>query len=510
VALNGGKLQLPQEYWTRLTEGMGGVVVSSNLGPNTVVLLGHSSQSDMLSALPQTLQAQGVRIMRGWMESADSGLTVDAFEVCDLINGERLSERNAARLEGALAQVVRSVAVQEVLSEIEGQVPDLDALHGLQIGGSRPPPMREAYRALSGTAFKVVEACDLGGALVFRGALEQGASAEETLRECKDRLNAVATGSNAQWECLLTTAKVSAKAGLMLVLVPSADLSQALAPPYDQTIAFMVGFFLTAIYAQAAAPSSLGVAPPLGALIFGVVAATEAARQVVARSYGVRLGPPVLLPSPALGSFGTATRALGVLPSEAVAFDMAAAASMTAFAVSFVLIAVGIGSPVTQSSCAWVNLAQLPYLLQLAADSAQAAPGVCLDAPAVAGYLPVSTTFAAGAFGTTIAALNSLPLGKLDGAAIAAAHRGTKLQDTVLPWIAFIYLSLSVFDAPSSAIFPVLLEFLLFTYFLRPFLVTDPLFRDNATKPWNTSRRALAFVLFFFAFGTLAPSIMVT
>uniref|UniRef100_A0A7S2KXN9 Uncharacterized protein n=1 Tax=Zooxanthella nutricula TaxID=1333877 RepID=A0A7S2KXN9_9DINO len=191
---------------------------------------------------------------------------------------------------------------------------------------------------------------------------------------------------------------------------------------------------------------------------------------------------------------------------------MAAVACGTAFLVSFALIGIGLVTPVTELTCGWVKPAALPFFLQLAVYAGQAEDAtVCLDldAPDTAGLLPVSSFLVAGCFGATIAALNTLPLGKSDGSAIARAAPPAKVQDTLLPWGAFIFLCLTVFETQSSALFPAVLEYLLFTYGLKPLLVTDPVFCDNASKPLDPPRRFAAFWLYFFAFGLLLPSFFV-
>eukprot|EP00929_Paragymnodinium_shiwhaense_P038828 TRINITY_DN20466_c0_g2_i2.p1 TRINITY_DN20466_c0_g2~~TRINITY_DN20466_c0_g2_i2.p1 ORF type:complete len:349 (-),score=80.22 TRINITY_DN20466_c0_g2_i2:71-1117(-) len=75
--------ELPAEYISRLVDGKGGVVVSTELGPQTVVLFAQSpNQAELLPELSLTLRAKGVRIVRGWRETK-SPLVMNVFEVCD-------------------------------------------------------------------------------------------------------------------------------------------------------------------------------------------------------------------------------------------------------------------------------------------------------------------------------------------------------------------------------------------------------------------------------------------
>lgn len=100
-----GHFELPGEYRRRLEESNGtGVVVTARSGDNALVLLSHvPDQPQLLPVVSDTFGVQGVKLLRGWMETMDNGVVIGAFEVSDL-NGQPLSTERAEALERALMQ----------------------------------------------------------------------------------------------------------------------------------------------------------------------------------------------------------------------------------------------------------------------------------------------------------------------------------------------------------------------------------------------------------------------
>lgn len=497
----GPGVELPEEYRRRLSEGEGGVVVSGSLGENTVVLVSCiPEQPELLPLLSETFRAQRVRIMRGWLETNDT-LTMDVFEVCDANSGESLSEDSRARLEAAIMQALRAPPARLLLLEIDDQVPRLDAFFGLPAGGSRPPALAETRLALAGGPFLVREAIDLGRVLAFRGDLAEGVEASKALDACQRCLVNLAPDREGEWECYFA----NGTSGLLLLVLPARDLEELFETTYDQPIFFALCTGITMIYAQAAAPAELSVSPPIGALVVAVLIMSELARRLVGDSYKVRLGLPLLFPSPAVGTFGAATRAIGAVQNATAAYDMAAAASVAAFMTAFALIAVGLLIPASSSTCAWVNPNVVPFSLQgLLLSQAPPYYGVCSEGPGGV-YLPASTPLIAGIFGAIAGALNTLPLARLDGQALSRAASSEFAREAVLPWSALILLGCTALDMSSESLFPTVLGFGIFTFGLRPSLVPHPIYRDNVTVPEDLPRRVLSVVLFFLAFAILIP-----
>lgn len=494
---------LPVEYRTRLTEGEGGIVVSQSLGPNTVVLLSRvPDQPELLPVLSETFRARRVRILRGWLEATDSTV-MDAFEVCDARTGGALSEEDARGLEEALVQAMRAPAARHVLLELDDQLPRLGAFFGLPAGGLRPPSLPAARGALVGSPFRVYEARDLGRALAFRGELEL--AGEEALNECRRCLAQVCEPEHEEeWDCFL----VDGLSGQWLVLLPTKDLEEALAPPFEQRLLFFLCLGATMLYAQAAAPAA-ALAAPVGALLFGIIGVTELARAAAAQRRGVSLGLPLLLPSPAIGTFGACTRVLSAVPNAAALFDIVWSGLAGGMAASLTLILLGLLTPATERSCAWVNPNVFPHFLHSwVMASAEQRWGVC-SAPAAAGgpgFVPVDPALVAGCFGALAASLNALPLGRLDGMAILGALPWASVRDTVLPYSALLLLGSATFSSEADGLFPLVLFFSFFTFLVRPQLEVGPVLRDNVTKPRDTPRQVASALMFLTAFLLLMPT----
>lgn len=519
-------VQLPAEYRERLAEPGGGVVVSDSLGPNTTVLLSRmADQPDLLPLVSETFRLQRVSILRGWLETTEDG-RLDAFEVCDALTGNHLSSEGVTRLETALVVALRAPSARQVLFEIGDQVPSLDCFFGLPPGGSRPLPMPSARGALLGGPFKVSESKDLGRALFFRGELEEGLQAEEALDECADRLRKAAAiapteivdvggaanelprlsrSKGDEWECLL----MNGASGPMLLWLPLRELEQELDPALDQRLIYMLTVAATIVCTQLAALEP-GLGPPVGALLLSIIGASELSRRVAAANHGVRLGLPLLLPSPAMGCFGAAVRTRSLVPSAMSLFDIAAAALMSSMLASSILLGLGLLIPQEASSCTWVNPSTFPFVLrQLVLAQAEARMAVCTEAPSDFGtsLVPTSPAFAAGAFGLLMASLNSLPLGRLDGTALASAAPWAAVREVVLPYTALLLLGSTIFGGPDAdSYFPLVLGFGIFTYGVRPQLAPEPVRRDNVSRPADLPRQLLAVVLMLASYLVLMPA----
>lgn len=306
-----------------------------------------------------------------------------------------------------------------------------------------------------------------------------------------------------KWECLL----VNGVRGRLLVVLPRDDLVQALKPPIEQWLGFIVGVGITIMLAQAAGHVAPLASPPVGALIMAVTGSAELGRVALAERWGVRLSQPLLVPSPALGCFGAASSAISVVPSASALFDMAAAASATAFVASFVLIVLGLLAPPDGLNCGWINPGVLPYALrQVLRVQAETNWGTCLEPSPGGAYVAAPPALIAGCFGAFATALNTLPLGRLDGMSLVAAAPWARARDTVLPWAAFILLSSTMFDAEADSLFPVVLFFCITTFGLRPVIMRQPVLRDNVTQPRNFQRRAVGVLLALLACLLLMPT----
>mmetsp|Transcript_36930 Transcript_36930/g.81041 ORF Transcript_36930/g.81041 Transcript_36930/m.81041 type:complete len:721 (-) Transcript_36930:78-2240(-) len=499
--------ELPEEYRALFQAEKDGstsplVVVSPALGPHAVVLLSRlPEQAELLPLISETFRLERLRILRGWLQTSN-GRAVDAFEVCDAKTGEALTPAQAGRLETALVQAVRAPAARQALVEINGQIPRLEAFYGLPIGAPRPPGLSAARGALVDGPFSITESRDLGRALVFRGELRAVQPVAEVLDDCRQRLCRIGTGYDGKWECLL----VDGLAGQLLVVAPIKEVTQSLLPTFDQTLVSMLAAGIAALTAQAAAPVVGGpTILPAGAMILAVTALAEVARRLAAGLYGVQLGPPILLPSPSVGTFGAAAYATSLVPNATALFDMSAAALLVSAAASLALIAIGLTFPPGDLSCTWVSPDMLPSVLrQLAYMQAETRQGICLESPA--GLVPASAPFAAGSLGLLTTALNCLPLARLDGASLgASAPRFLRGTQGYLVWAVLLLLGSSIFSADSS-LFPLIVSFLIFTFGVIPQLVPEPIFRDNVTQPRDPLRRCVSAVMILSALALLSPA----
>ncbi|CAJ1334076.1 unnamed protein product [Effrenium voratum] len=497
----------PEEYRERVAENEGaGVVVSSQAGGNALVLLNHlPDQPELLPVVSDTFRAQQVKIVRGWLESG-----TDAFEVSDW-KGQPLSSQRTANLEQALLQAIRERAAKQVFVEIDGQVPPLECFLGLPLEGCRPLPVQAARAALNNGPFKVSKAVDLGRALVFHGEIEDHVSTSAALDECKLKLlqaTAVEEGYVSstskrmdRWECLLAKGTV----GPLLLWIPLEDLEQEMDPSIDQRLFFVFTTLITLLCVQNAAPQP-GLNPPVGALLLSIIGASEICRSESAKKFGIRLGLPLLFPSPAIGTFGVAARTMSLVPNATASFGVAASALMTGLLASFTLIGLGLLMPQNNESCTWVNTDVFPYALrQLLLAQAQVRSEVCTQPPPGVDvhYVPTTPALAAGAFGLLTAALNCLPIGQLDGASLLPAVRWSWLRETFLPFLAYLLLGVTIFDAPG--LFPLVVGFSIFTFGVRPQLAPKPVRRDNVSQPEELANFMTGAVILVAAFLMLMP-----
>jgi len=494
--------EIPASYLKQLEESKGGVIVSRRSGENTVVIVSRvPDQPELLPELSDLFRAMRVRVVRGWLSSA-GGLAMDVFEVCDELSGKHLSEEEAGALKQILARLVRAPAARQVTAELDGQVPPLQAFFGLPESESEPPSIAKVRRLVETdiATFKVFECRDLGRALVFRGSLPDGDTPGSALFRSRQRLQALTRADglgDGTWDCLLAKGYF----GLLLVVYPVKDLERYLQPYFDERLVFFISLLLTVISVTKALPATTLTC----LLVFVGTGLAEFARRVVATCYGVRMSLPFILPSPALGTLGAASRT-SVVESSIARFDMSAAALSTAFVVSLLLMIAGFAFPLAESTCTWVSPRTLPFALQnIVMRQAEQASFMCEAPMPNVENVPASPALVAGVFLAFSTALNALPLAGLDGAAVAATTQLTFLRETLLPLVTLLLLGFLTFDSNSTGVLPTVLVFLFITFLVRPQLESKPVFRDNVSEPLDLGRRGLAVVFFLISFAVLVP-----
>lgn len=492
---------MPAKYRTSLEQSEEAVIVSQCLGPKTVVLISRpTDQPQLLPTIMDTFRAERVKILVGWMATS-KGLAFDAFEVCSAHSGESLAPDACRRLQEALSRTLGSPDAQRVLAEIQEQVPILDAFFALPVGGLQPPACEEVRQVLTAScSFEVSEAHELGRCLIFRGVCARGASAEEVLWQCRRRRLCMGCAREGDWDFLLYPASKD----LLLLMVPAAELERSVKLQMDEVVVFMISMFLT-VYVLASSYASI-TSTSIAALLIGSTILAELARRVAAKAYGIRLSMPFLIPSWATGTFGASSPATSTVPSAAACFDLAAATLTMSFAVSTVLIVIGLCIP-PDGACVWVNPEVLPYSLQqLVYEQADSRWLGCTQPQPTPVYVPASPWLAAGCLSMLSAALNGLPLPGLDGAQIAAASEEQLAKEMFLPWAALLLLGSAVLDVRSGDLFSLILVFVFTTFFVRLRLQPAPVLRDNVSQPWDFQRKGTGFILFLLSFGLLLPS----
>merc|ERR1711879_73294 len=109
---------------------------------------------------------------------------------------------------------------------------------------------------------------------------------------------------------------------------------------------------------------------PAAAVVMATVFAQEGARRLAASRHGVELSAPYFLPAfpfAPIGTFGALTQRLSAAPNKAAEFDMAAAASVAGYIVSFAAILAGIligAGPESDVYTVSLNYQLLPVLLR--------------------------------------------------------------------------------------------------------------------------------------------------
>jgi len=465
----------------------------------------------LLPEVSEVFRVLTVTIKRGWLASTGD-LSMDVFEVCDTSSGKALTDERIRRLQRILERVLAAPAAREVLVEVEGQVPRLDAFFGLPASGFRPPALAEVQASLAGGPLAVAESRDLGRVLVFRGRLEEGAEAEQALKECRRRFEAVAQDYAEEWECLLCNSSEEEGCVLLLVL-PAEDLEAYLEPYFNEVIVFIFALLatflpLTPLRLQAPLSAALSVSPSACVLVFGILAATELTRRLVSGSLGVRLSLPFLVPSPTLGTFGAVSRSNSLMPSRTALFDVTSAALTMAFVLSFFFIFFGMSVSPSELGCTWVNPRILPQSLgRILVQQADPWWSVCPGPRPGDDFLPAPAVLVAGCFGAVTAALNALPIAGLDGAALVSAGPWAFMPPWLLPAVsALLLLALATTDANAQNLVPQAAVFLFATIIIRPQLTAEQIFRDNVSKPLDLKRSGVALLILLAAFVVLAPT----
>ncbi|KAK9822249.1 hypothetical protein WJX81_006259 [Elliptochloris bilobata] len=233
---------------------------------------------------------------------------------------------------------------------------------------------------------------------------------------------------------------------------------------------------------------------PIAAAVMGTQVVHEIAHRAVAARRNIKLGPPLFVPNSNIGTFGAVSQIRSLIRSRADLFDLAFAGPAAAAGVSTVLFVAGL--VLSSGSVPKEQLLPVPTALfqgsLLLGSVAQAVLGPANSAAAF-----VHPMLIAGWAGLVGSALNSLPVGSLDGGRMmqAAFGRGALAVSGFC-----IYVSLALGLLGSALAFP----FGIFVVICQR--NPEKHIQDMVTPPGDT-RQALAAAAVALAVLTLLPMV---
>ena len=188
---------------------------------------------------------------------------------------------------------------------------------------------------------------------------------------------------------------------------------------------------------------------PIAQGVLAVALAHEFGHRVAAGVHGVELALPLFLPNTQLGTFGAITETKSIIPSRKAQFDIAAAGPAASFAAGGLLFAYGL---LTTGSGAPEDLVPVPSQVFQSSLAMGLAARAGLGYPAMhQAQVLVSPELIAGWCALTTAALNVLPVGRIDGGVMAASALGQGTK-TFLGFVTYLGLGFGVFARPNVSL----------------------------------------------------------
>ena len=228
---------------------------------------------------------------------------------------------------------------------------------------------------------------------------------------------------------------------------------------------------------------------PLALGLVVILVAHEIGHRVVARQHNVRLGPPFLLPTGQIGSFGGLTRIESVIPTRTALFDLGFSGPAVGGGLSFLLLIVGLllsheGSVFQLSPTFFRSSILVGTLARLMLGNQLQNTLVDINPLVIVGWL-----------GLLITAINVMPVGQLDGGRIVQAIYGRKiLRRTSI--VTLMVLAIATFVNP-LALYWMIVILLLQRQLEQPQL-------NELTEPDDT-RAVLGLVALFLMVAMLLP-----
>jgi hypothetical protein len=234
--------------------------------------------------------------------------------------------------------------------------------------------------------------------------------------------------------------------------------------------------------------------------ILGIQIIQEAAHYLVAKKRRIKIGFPMPLPSPQLGIFGCITPLRSHPSSRAAVLDFALSGPFASAAISILCLVAGIFGGLRASA---VDISHFPVVPSILMKSSfLIGTFVSWLSPKVmmlplAQPVPVHPLFVVGFFGLVSAALNLLPIFRLDGGRAASAAMGSRQGGLISIFTVLLLLSVVLEEGSALSISWLLI---ISIFQRRPEIPA----RDECTEVDNV-RLTAWFFSFLFSLSVLAP-----
>lgn len=385
-------------------------------------------------------------------------------------------------------------------------------------GKAKLPALGRIKASFDTDAFKIAESVDFERVYVLKTTLAPGVSAADALGRARQRLED--DGLAADVELFLQRSKQEGQVLLLVMLkedLPKDELAWwqwglcavllVLTLLSVNVTTFSVSTLTTAQLKGMDVAALYRVASktiPTAAAAFGTVAVQEVARRIAASKYGVKLTPPFFVPVwpfPSLGTLGAVSRRLSVAPTEESVLALSVAASFAGYVFSIGVFLIGLSMGPDPDQVVNLNFQVLPLLLKLALKPLSG-PNALTDQPdpfqdPLILAVPANPVTIGGIIGIVITSLNLLPVGRLDGGAIAKSAFGNTAAfpyARLFGWVSLAVLTLGTMG-PGTVSKDAGMLYLMFGFFAAAFQNGSEVPPKDAVTEPPDAQKALGFLL---------------
>lgn len=331
---------------------------------------------------------------------------------------------------------------------------------------TRLPPVSKIRELVGNDQFVVAEAVEFERVCVFKGAVASSAAAGDALTTVSKRFADEGYGDSVEVFLQRSKEEGMGQRSLLVVMLkedlPSSDfqwwqwalclvcLVATLLSVNATTFSVSIADVQVNPNDMSSLMSLAGKTVPTAASIFAVVAGQEAARRVTARSYGVELTPPFLIPVwpfPSIGCLGAITRRLSLVPNEEASLSMALVPAVVGYLIAFAILFLGLSMGPDPDKLVNLNFQLLPLVLKVVLKPFLGAASVTdqpdpFDNPLSIAF-PANPVTIGGIISLIVVSLNLLPIGRLDGGTIVKSILGGRIGGLV----GFLGLALTLLGA---------------------------------------------------------------